>query len=59
MGTLKGDEYCVAYEPITLPCISFMLIQMKFIHCHSRVMFITKSMSIGNNYVNCDEIIIQ
>ena len=45
-------------KPITLPCISFMFIEMKFIHFHSCVMFVMKSMSIYNNYVNYDEIII-
>ena len=33
----------MAYKPITLPCISFMFIEMKFIHCHSCVMFAMKS----------------
>ena len=52
------DRHYVAYKPITLPRISFMFIEMKFIHCHLCVMFVTKSMSIYD-YVNYDEIIIQ
>ena len=28
------DGYYVAYKPITLSSISFMFIEMKFIHCH-------------------------
>ena len=43
----EHDEgYYVAYKPITLPCISFMFIEMKFIHCDSCVMFVMKFMSI-------------
>ena len=34
--------YYVAYNPITLLCISFMFIEMKVIHCHSCVMFAMK-----------------
>ena len=49
----------MAYKPITLSCISFIFIKMKFIHCHSCVIFSMKSMSIYNDYVNYDEIIIQ
>ena len=52
------DGYYVAYKPITLSCILFMFIEMKFIHCHSYVMFAMKSMSMCNDYVNYDEIII-
>ena len=48
----------MAYKPIPLPCISFMFNEMKFIHCHSCVMFIIKSMSICNDLVNYDKIII-
>ena len=44
-----SDGYYVAYKPITLPCISFMFIEMKGIHCHSCVMFAMKSMSICND----------
>ena len=50
--------YCVAYKPITLPCISLMFIEIKFIHCYSCVMFAMKSMSICNDHMNYDEIII-
>ena len=52
------DRYYVAYKPITLSCILFMFIEMKFIHSHSCVMFAMKSMSMCNDYVNYDEIII-
>ena len=48
----------VAYKPITLSCILFMFIEMKLIHCHSYVMFAMKSMSMCNDQVNYDEIII-
>ena len=44
-----NDGYYVAYKPITLPCILFMFIEMKFIHCHSCVMFAMKSMSMCND----------
>ena len=50
--------YYVAYKSITLSCILFMFIEMKFIHCHSCVMFAMKSMSMCKDYVNYDEIII-
>ena len=43
------DGYYVAYKPITLPCILFMFIEMKFIHCLSCVMFAMKSMSMCND----------
>ena len=46
----------MAYNPITLLCISFIFIEMKFIHYHSGVMFVMKSMNICNDYVNYDEI---
>ena len=46
---VKFDRYYVAYKPITLPCIVFMFIEMKFIHCHSCVMFAMKSMSMCND----------
>ena len=46
LSHISIDGYYVAYKPITLPCISFMFIEMKFIHCHSYVMFVIKSMSI-------------
>ena len=42
------DGYYVAYKPITLSCILFMFIEMKFIHFHSCVMFAMKSMSMCN-----------
>ena len=43
------DGYYVAYKPITLSSILFMFIEMKFIHCHSCVMFAMKSMSMCND----------
>ena len=43
------DGYYVAYKPITLSSILFMFIEMKFIHCHSCVMFAMKSMSLCND----------
>ena len=46
---LDTDGYYVAYKPITLSCILFMFIEMKFIHCHSCVMFAMKSMSMCND----------
>ena len=52
------DGYYVAYKRITLSSILFMFIEMKFIHCHYCVMFAMKSMSICNDLVNYDEIII-
>ena len=48
----------MAYKPITLSCILFMFVEMKFIHFHSCVMFAMNSMSMCNDYVNYDEIII-
>ena len=48
-GEEAHDGYYVAYKLITLLCISFMLIEMKYIHCHSCVMFEMKSMTIYNN----------
>ena len=63
---LSSDDYCVgvdrsyvAYEPIILPYISLILIIIKFIHCHSYVIFVMKFMSICNDKVNYDEILIQ
>ena len=41
--------YYVVYKPIKLPCISFMFIEMKFIHFHSYVMFAMNSMRICND----------
>ena len=43
------DGYYVAYKTITLSCILFIFIEMKFIHCHSCVMFVMKSMSMCND----------
>ena len=43
------DGYNMAYKPITLSCNLFMLIEMKFIHRHSCVMFVMKSMSMYND----------
>ena len=48
----------MAYKSIKLSCILLMFIEMKFIHFHSCVMFAMKSMSMCNDYVNYDEIII-
>ena len=53
-----NDGYYVAYKRITLSCILFMFIEIKFIRCHSCVMFAMKSMSMCNDYANYDEIII-
>ena len=44
------DWYYVAYKLITLSCILFMFIEMIFIHFHSCVMFVIKSMSMCNDY---------
>ena len=46
---MDADGYYVTYKPITLPCILFVFIEMKFIHCHSCVMFAMKSMSMCND----------
>ena len=43
------DGYYVAYKPITLSSILFMFVEMKFIHCHSCVIFAMKSMSMCND----------
>ena len=48
-GAVISDGYYVAYKPITLSCILFMFIEIKFIHCHSCVMFAMKSMSMWND----------
>ena len=53
-----SDGYYEAYKPITVSCILLMFIKIKFIHCHSCVMFPMKSMSMCNDQVNYDEIII-
>ena len=44
---VASDGYYVAYKLITLSCILF--IEMKFIYCHSCVMFAMKSMSMCND----------
>ena len=43
------DRYYVAYKLITLTCIPFIFVEIKFIHSHSCVMFVMKSMSISNH----------
>ena len=43
------NGYYLAYKLITLSCILFMFLEMKFIHCHSYVMFTMKSMSMCND----------
>ena len=48
-GAHSNDGYYVAYKPITLPCISFMFIKIKFINFHSCMMFVMKSMSLCND----------
>ena len=48
-NTHGPDGYYVAYKPITLSCILLMFIEMKFIYCHSCVMFAMKSMSMCND----------
>ena len=45
----RTDGYYVAYKPISLPCISFIFIEMKFIHCYSCMMFVIKYVSICND----------
>ena len=49
MKYVMYDGYYVAYKPITLSSILFMFVEMKFIHCHSCVMFVMKSMSMCND----------
>ena len=39
----------MAYKPIMLQCILFMFIEIKFVHYHSCVMFVIKSMSVCND----------
>ena len=46
---VDNDGYYVAYKPITLPCILFMFVEIKFIHWHSCVMFAMKAMNICND----------
>ena len=43
---------------ITLSCIYFMFIEIKFTHCHYCLMFVMKFMSIFNDCIDYDEIII-
>ena len=43
------DKYYVAYKPITLSCIPFMFIKIKFTDYHSCVLFVMKFMGIYNN----------
>ena len=43
---------------ITLVCISFIFIGMKFIHCHSCMMLKMNFIRICNDLMNHDEIII-
>ena len=45
-GNLVTWRSYVAYKPITLLCIFFMFIEMKFIHFYSCVMFAMNSMSM-------------
>ena len=49
MCHVPPDGYYVAYKAITLSSILFMFVEMKFIHCHSCVMFAMKSMSMCND----------
>ena len=46
---VSSDGYYVAYKLITLSCILFMFIEMKFIHFHPCVMFTMKLMSMCND----------
>ena len=39
----------MANKPIILSCILFMFIEIKFIHCHSSVMFVINSINICND----------
>ena len=58
-NTIWFDSYDETYKPITLPSISFMFIEIKFIHYHSCVTFVMKFINICNDSVNYDEIIIK
>ena len=55
---VRIDRYYVTYKLITLSYILFMVIEIKFIHCHSCMMFTMKSINIYNDKVNYYEIII-
>ena len=57
-NSLIDDVYYVAYKPITLPFLSFIFIEMKFSYCHSCVIFVMKYISICNDEVNYEDIII-
>ena len=48
----------MVYKLTTLLCVSFIFIEIKFIDCHSCVMFVMKSMNICDDQVNNYEIII-
>ena len=52
------NGYYVAYKIITFSCNVFMSIEIKFIHHHSCVLFIMKSMSIYNDKVIYDKIMM-
>ena len=52
------NGYYVAYKIITSSCIVFMSIEMKLIYHHSCVLFTMKSMSIYNDKVNYDKIMM-
>ena len=49
---VKPNGYYVAYKPITLLCISFMFIEIKFMYSYLCMMFTMKSIKICNDYVN-------
>ena len=49
MHGAKVDGCYVAYKPITLSCILFMFIEMKFIHFHSCMIFVIKFMTVCND----------
>ena len=55
----RSNGLFIAAKLITLQCILFIFIEMKFIHFYLCVMCVMKSMSIYNDEVNYDEIIIQ
>ena len=42
----ESDGYYVAYKPITIPCVTFIIIEIKLIHCPCSVIFEIKFMSI-------------
>ena len=49
MDDEDDDGYYVGNKPITLSCILFMFIEIKFIHFHSYIMFAMKSISMCND----------